>query len=64
MDVEANTAFASRNIEIEATIAEVQVPGRAEGIVDRAQTLPVGMGADDPKAAVSPYSFTPIPCRN
>ena len=37
MDVEANTAFASRNIEIEATIAEVQVPGRAEGIVDRAQ---------------------------
>jgi hypothetical protein len=26
MDVEAKTAFASRNIEIEAAIAEVQVP--------------------------------------
>src|SRR5215469_11319682 len=37
MDVEAKPAFASGNIEIEAAIAEVQVPRLAEGIVDSAE---------------------------
>src|SRR4029077_5568322 len=50
MDVEAKPAFASSNIEIEATVAEVQVPRWVEGIVDGAEHLPIGMGAD-PKAA-------------
>ena len=50
MDVEAKIAFASRNIEIEAAIAEVQVPQWVEGIVDGAEHLPIGMRAD-PKAA-------------
>jgi hypothetical protein len=50
VDVEAKPAFTSRNIEIEAAIAEVQVPRRAEGIIDRAEHLPIGMRAD-PKAA-------------
>ena len=50
MDVEAKPAFASGNIEIEAAIAEVQVPRWVEGVVDRAEDLPIGMRAD-PKAA-------------
>src|SRR4029077_1093073 len=50
MDVEAKPAFASRNIEIEAAVAEVQVPRWVEGIVDGAEHLPIGVGAD-PKAA-------------
>ena len=50
MDVEAKPAFASRDIEIEAAVAEVQVPRRVEGIVDGAEHLPIGMRAD-PKPA-------------
>src|SRR5690348_16303392 len=50
MDVEAKPTFASGNIKIEAAIAEVQVPRRAEGIVDGAEHLPIGMRTD-PKAA-------------
>src|SRR5205085_8985068 len=50
VDIEPKPAFASGNIEIEAAITEVQVPRWVEGIVDRAQDLPVGMRAD-PKAA-------------
>ena len=50
MDVEAKPAFASGNIEVEAAIAEVQVPRWAEGIVDRAEHLPIDMRAD-PKTA-------------
>src|SRR6516164_10296995 len=50
MDVEAKPAFASRNIEIEAAIAEVQIPRLAEGIVDSAEHLPIDMRAD-PKTA-------------
>src|SRR6516164_11423124 len=45
MDVEAKPAFASGNIEIEAAIAEMQVPRRIEGIIDRAEQLPIGMRA-------------------
>src|SRR6516164_1370938 len=45
MDVEAKPAFASGNIEIEAAIAEMQVPRRIEGIIDRAEHLPIGMSA-------------------
>jgi hypothetical protein len=41
MHIEAKPAFAPRNVEIETTVAQVQVPRRAEGIVDRAQDLPV-----------------------
>jgi len=36
VDIEAKRALASGNTEIEAAIAEVQVPGWAEGIIDRA----------------------------
>src|SRR6516162_2018634 len=50
VDIETKRAFASGNTEIEAAIAEVQVPGWAEGIIDRAEDLPIGMGPD-PKAA-------------
>src|SRR5215469_14168893 len=50
MHVETKTASASRNIEIEAAIAEVQVPRWIEGVIDRAEDLPIGMRAD-PKAA-------------
>src|ERR1700746_606676 len=50
MDVEAHPAFASRNIQIQAEIAELQVPRWVEGIVDGAEHLPIAMRAD-PKAA-------------
>src|SRR6516164_6939735 len=50
MDVEAKPALASRNIEIQAAVAEVQVPRRAERIIDSAEHLPIGMRAH-PKAA-------------
>src|SRR5262249_54103786 len=33
------------NTEIEAAVAEVQVPGRVEGVIDRAEHLPIGMRA-------------------
>jgi hypothetical protein len=46
MDVEAKPAVASRNIEIEAAIAEVQVPRWTERVIDRAEDLPIGMRAD------------------
>src|SRR5215469_767789 len=46
MQVEAKPAFASGNVEIEAAVAEVQVPRRAEGVVDRAHYLPIGMRSD------------------
>jgi hypothetical protein len=50
MDVESEPALASRDIEIEAAVAEMQVPRLAESIVDSAEHLPIDMGAD-PKAA-------------
>src|SRR5690242_13770399 len=53
MDVEAKPAFASGNIEVEAAIAEVQVPRRAEGIVDCAEHLPIGMRADTKAADIA-----------
>src|SRR5215469_3350859 len=45
MHVKAKPALASGNIDIEAAIAEMQVPGRIEGIIDRAEHLPIGMRA-------------------
>jgi hypothetical protein len=53
MNVEAKPAFASGNIEIEAAVAEVQVPGRAEGIVDSAEHLPIGMRAHAKAAEIA-----------
>lgn len=53
MDVEAKIAFASRNIEIEAAIAEVQVPRWAEGIVDGPEHLPIRMRADPETANIA-----------
>jgi len=50
MDVKAKPTFASGNIEIEAAVTEAQVPRWVEGVVDRAQDLPIGMRAD-PKPA-------------
>src|SRR5215469_11954299 len=50
MDVEAKLAFASRNVEIEAAVAEVQVPRLVEGVVNRPEDLPIDMRAD-PEAA-------------
>src|ERR1700751_2898117 len=45
MHVKDNPAFAPGNTEIEAAVAEVQVPRRVEGVVDRAEQLPIGMRA-------------------
>src|SRR5215831_12365415 len=53
MDVEAKPAFASGDVEIEATVAEVQVPRRAEGVVDRAHDLPIGMRTDAKAAEIA-----------
>src|SRR5262249_40472881 len=50
MHVEAKPTFASGNVEIEAAIAEVQVPRWVEDIANRAQDLLIDMRAD-PKAA-------------
>ena len=43
MDVEAKPAIASGNVEIEAAVAEVQVPRGVERIVDGAHDLPIAM---------------------
>src|SRR6266446_5767346 len=54
MDVEAQiSAAAGLVIEVEAAIAEVQVQPWIGGIVDRADDLPIDMGAD-PKPADIP----------
>ena len=54
MDVEAQiSAAAGLVIEVEAAIAEVQVEPRVGGIVDRADDLPIDMGAD-PNPPTSP----------
>src|SRR5262249_27573264 len=53
MNVEAKPAFASGNIEIEAAVAEVQVPRWAEGIVDRPEHLPIDMRADAETADIA-----------
>jgi len=54
MDIEAQiSAAAGLVIEVEAAIAEVQVQPWVGGIVDRADDLPVDMGAD-PKPADIP----------
>src|SRR5689334_17682402 len=53
MDVKAKPAFASSNIEIEATVAEVQIPRWAEGVVDGTERLPVSMGADSETADIA-----------
>jgi len=45
MHVKAKPAFASGNTEIEAAIAEMQVPRWVEGVIDRAEHLPIGMRA-------------------
>src|SRR5215469_11137217 len=45
MHVKAKPALASGNIDIEAAIAEMKVPGRIEGVIDRAEHLPIGMRA-------------------
>src|SRR5215471_7162140 len=50
MHIETKAAFASRNIEIEAAVAEVQVRRWTERVVDGAEDLPISMRAD-PKAA-------------
>jgi hypothetical protein len=60
MDLEAKPAFASSNIEIEATVAEVQVPRWVEGIVNGAEHLPIAMRAD-PKAADIAIGCQPEP---
>ena len=60
VDGEAKPAFASRNIEIETAVAEVQVPRWAEGIVDGAEHLPIAMRAD-PKAADTAVGCQPEP---
>jgi hypothetical protein len=59
VDVEAKPAFASRNIKIETAIAEMQVPRWVKGIVDRAEHLPVGMGADAKAADITIDGKTP-----
>jgi hypothetical protein len=47
MDVEAQiSAAAGLVIEVEAAIAEVQVPRWIKGVVDRADDLPIYMSAD------------------
>jgi hypothetical protein len=54
MDIEAQiSAAAGLVIEVEAAIAEVQVPRWIKGVVDRADDLPIDMSAD-PKAADVP----------
>src|SRR5690242_8760971 len=58
MDVEAKPALASGDIEIEAPIAQVQVPRWVEDIVDCAEHLPIGMRADA-KAADIPIGREP-----
>jgi len=60
MDIEAKPAFASRNIEIEAAVTEVQVPRWVEGIIDGPENLPIGMRAD-PKAADIAIAVRPQP---
>jgi hypothetical protein len=45
-------------IEVEAAIAEVQVPRWIKGVVDRADDLPIDMSAD-PKPADSPVGGQP-----
>src|SRR5215468_3827959 len=59
MDVEAKPAFASRNVEIEAAVAEVQVPRLVEGIVDGAHDLPIDMCADSKAADIAIARETP-----
>src|ERR1700738_5517606 len=46
MDVEAQIAVARRIVKVEAAIAQVKVDPRVEGVVDRADHLPVGMRAE------------------
>ena len=46
MDVEAQIAVAVRIVKVEAAIAHVKVDPRVEGVVDRADYLPIGMRAE------------------
>src|SRR5262249_28957806 len=56
--IEAQSAVLGTVTEVEAAIADVQVPGWAETIIDRADDLPIGMGPD-PEAAEIPIGGEP-----
>src|SRR5215472_13769094 len=58
MDVEAEPALASGNIEIEAAIAELDVQPWFGEVVDRAEHLPIDMGADPEAAEIAIRSQT------
>jgi hypothetical protein len=53
MDVEPKPVFASRDIEIEAAVAEMQVPRWIKGVVDRPEHLPIGVRADAKAADIA-----------
>jgi hypothetical protein len=53
MDVEPQVATAGLVIEIEAAIAEVQVPGWVKGVVNHTDDLPIDMGADPETADIA-----------
>src|SRR5215472_2540839 len=58
MDVEAEPALASGNVEIEAAIAELDVQPWFGEVVDRAEHLPIDMGADPEAAEIAIRSQT------
>src|SRR6516162_413563 len=65
MDIEAKPAFASRNIEIETAIAELDVQPWFGEVVNRAEHLPIDMRADPETAEIAirsqPEAVTEVP---
>jgi hypothetical protein len=53
MDVEAQIAVARIIIEVEATVAEVELEPGVRGLVDGAHDLPVDVGADAKAADIA-----------